>query len=207
MPGNQHVKAGAPWVGEVSLLQNDHIILDMLVEEVYRHRRPCLRTSWTSLNRTVPRSSRGQEGHPVRPQFPARGRGCPTPKSLRCHPMLHLHVSCQQPKNHLLPALLALDLPPLPLPVQRPLSCNPSTVHRLRMCHRRLARATYHADFLPDISPQDHPVEQTNQGAKSSLEPLRVQRCDHVIVRIEGGILMSALLSAPTPIFRATHHH
>ena len=31
-PGHQHVTAGAPWVGEVSLLQYDYGIADMLVK-------------------------------------------------------------------------------------------------------------------------------------------------------------------------------
>ena len=47
-PGDQHVTARAPWVGEVSLLPNDHSILDMPVEKVYLHCRPCRRASRTT---------------------------------------------------------------------------------------------------------------------------------------------------------------
>ena len=47
-PGDQHVTARAPWVGEVSLLPNDHSIPDMPVEKVYLHCRPCRRASRTT---------------------------------------------------------------------------------------------------------------------------------------------------------------
>ena len=33
--GHQHISVGVPWVGEVSLIQNDHIIPDMTVKKMY----------------------------------------------------------------------------------------------------------------------------------------------------------------------------
>ena len=61
MPGHQHIALGALWVGDVSLLQYDDGIPDMPVKEMSLHCRP----SQTPLDRTVPRSPGGWEGHTV----------------------------------------------------------------------------------------------------------------------------------------------
>ena len=50
LPWDQHVALGAPWVGEVSLLQNDHNIPDMPVEKVHPHRRPRPCPAWAALH-------------------------------------------------------------------------------------------------------------------------------------------------------------
>ena len=39
--GTVHVTPGTPWVGEVSLLQHHHGVLDVPVHEVHPHFRPC----------------------------------------------------------------------------------------------------------------------------------------------------------------------
>ena len=117
-PGEQHVAAGTPWVGEVYLLKNDHSIPDMPVEKVYPHRRTCCCVSQTTLNQAVPRSFHGQEGHPIRLRFLAKGCDFPTKSPLHRLPMLRPHVPRQQPKRHILLTLLVLD-PPSATPVTK----------------------------------------------------------------------------------------
>ena len=192
-PGEQHVAAGAPWVGEVYLLKNDHSIPDMPVEKVYPHRRTCCCVSQTTLNREVPRYSHGQEGHPIRLRFLAKGRACPTMYPLHRPPMLYPHVTRHKPNHHILLTLLALDPPSLPILLQNDLSHKPSTVCHLRLSSPRMERTAEHTDFHPDISLQSHPVEQANQDAKISLDPSRVRRYNHAIVLVEEGILMTTL--------------
>ena len=116
-PVHQHVASGAPWVGEVSLIQNDDGIPDMRVEEMNPYRRPCCRLSQTPLNRAVRQYPGGQEGHPVGTWLPTRGHGFPMPSPIRFIPMMCLHLGFQQPNRHLLPTLHALYPNPLPLPV------------------------------------------------------------------------------------------
>ena len=146
-------------MGKVSLLQNDHGVLDMPVHKMDPHRRPHRRSSRASLNQEAPWASLGWEGHAVRPQFFPRGRGCPTPSLLCCSPRLCCHVTCHRSIHHLLPTLPALHLHPLPLLVGRSLSCHISPVRRLQMGTRHMAWTADHADCLPDISPQSHPIE------------------------------------------------
>ena len=194
-------------MGEVSLLQDDQDIPEMPVGKVYPHRCPYRCSSHTSLNWTVPQSPRVQEGHNVYLRFLAGGRGPPTPSPLRCPLMLCLHVSRQWPERHLLHVLLSMDPTLLSLQVGRYYSRHPYPVPRLQICPCRLVQAADHSDCLPDVSLQAHPVKQAYRGAERDLEPSLVQRCDHVIVPVEEGILMSALLSAPVLLFRALHHH
>ena len=54
---------------------------------------------------------------------------------------------------------------------------------------------TGRADCLPNIGPQDHPVEDGYQGAKSALEPGGVRRDDHTVVGIKNRQLVSSLPS------------
>ena len=131
----------------------------------------------------------------------------PTPSPLRCPLMLCLHVSRQWPERHLLHVLLSMDPTLLSLQVGRYYSRHPYPVPRLQICPCCLVQAADHSDCLPDVSLQAHPVKQAYRGAERDLEPSWVQRCDHVIVPVEEGILMSALLSAPVLLFRALHHH
>ena len=130
----------------------------MPVEKLHPRCRPRRRSSRTSLDWGVLSSSCGREGHPLCPRFPVGGHGFPTPSPLLCLPMLCLHVSLQRPKRHLLPTPLALDPTPLPLPVRMDLSHHPSNVSRLRLLPRRLEWAADHTNFLPDFSPQNHPI-------------------------------------------------
>ena len=157
----------------------------MPVEKIYLHRRPRRCVTWITLGRAVLRSSRGLEVHLVRLRFLVRGGGYPTPSPFCRPPMLRPHVTRQRPKRHLLPALLTRNPSLLPLLVLRALSCHPSPLHHLRLSSRRLERAADHADFLPSIGPQACLIKQSDQGAKISLEPSQVQRCNHAIVRVE----------------------
>ena len=116
-------------------------------------------------------------------------------------------MSYQRPDCHLLPTLLALNPTPMPLLARMPLSCNPSLVRRLRLRPLCLEQAANHFYCIFDVSLQDQPVEQADQGAEIPLEPSRVRQCDHAIVRIEEGHLTSNLLSAPATPFRALHYH
>ena len=174
---------------------------------MYPHCHPRRRSSRTTLNGTVPWSPDGRKIHPICTQFLTWDRGFPTLSNLIFPTMLYLHVSCQQPKYHLPPTLLALNPTPLPLSVRRHRSCHPSPVRRLRLRPHQLERVADHSDCLPRVSLQAHPSGKAYQGAEIPLEPSRVRRCDHTIVRVEEGILMSALLSMPTPLFHALHHH
>ena len=94
--GHHYVAFGSPWVGEVSLLQNDNSILDMPVGKVYLHHCPCCRLSQTPLNRTAPWSPDGQEVHPVCMRFLTGVCGFPTP-----YPPLPSHdvSACVLPEN------------------------------------------------------------------------------------------------------------
>ena len=96
-PGNHNVTLGSMWVGEVYLLQNDDSILEIIMEEMNLHRRPCRRPSWTPLNGAVPRSTGGREGHHVGTWIPTRGRCFPMPPPNRFLPMLRLHMDRQNP--------------------------------------------------------------------------------------------------------------
>ena len=181
-PGDQNVASGAPWVGGASLLQNDHGVADIPVQKMDLHCRPCRRLSRESLNREAPQDSLGREVHVVHPRLFPRGGGCPTQSLLCRFPMLCLHVPCHQSSLHILPALPAMHPSPLPLLVGRYLSCHPYPLRRLQLVTRRLAWAVEHADCLPEISPQAHPIEQANQGTKCNLDPSWVGRFNHAIV-------------------------
>ena len=167
--GDQHVASKTPWVGEDSLLQNDHSILDIPMHKVYLHRRHRRCSYRTALNQTAPQASRSQEGHPVRLHFLTKGKGCPTPSLLFRSPMLRPHVPHHQPKRHLLPTLLILHPSLLSLPVGRAFSRHPSPVCHLRLGTLRPAWTEEHANCLPDIGPQAHPIEQTYQGSECAL--------------------------------------
>ena len=114
----------------------------------------------------------------------------PDPYLLCRSPMLCHPVFWQRSSRNLPPALPALDLSFLSLSVGGTLSRHLSHVCRLQLGPHRLAWFSYHADCLPDISPQAHPIKQANQGNKYTLEPSWVRRCNHSIFRIEEGILM-----------------
>ena len=153
-------------MGEVSLLQNNDGIMDILVEEMHPHCHPRRCLSQTPLNGSVPRSLGGQEGHPVGTWLLTGGRGFPMPSPTCFLPMLCPHVARQQPEQHLLPVICALNPTPLHIPVGRPCSRHPSPVCCLRMRYRRLERAADHSDCLSNIVLQTHPVEQPYQGAE-----------------------------------------
>ena len=57
------------------------------------------------------------------------------------------------------------------LPVGGALHRDPSPVRRLQLIPCRLAGAADHADCLPNIGPQTHPIEQSDRGVKYTLEP------------------------------------
>ena len=88
--------------------------------------------------------------------------------------MFLLHVPCHKSIQHLLPVLPALHPSLLTLPVGRSLSHHPSPVRRLWLVTYRLAWAADHADCLPDISPQAHPIGQADQGTKCTLDQILV---------------------------------
>ena len=57
------------------------------------------------------------------------------------------------------------------LPVSWAFTRDPPLVRRLRLIPCRLAGASDHAECLPDISPQAHPIKQADQGVECTLEP------------------------------------
>ena len=117
------------------------------------------------------------------------------------------HVPRHQQNRHLLPALLTLPPYLLPLPVGRDLFHHPSPVRHLLLVPVHLEWAAYHANYLPYIGPQSHPIKQSYQGAKCALEPSRVRRCNHTIVRVEEVILIPTLFSTLALLFCALFHH
>ena len=201
---NRSWKRSTPWLGEVSFLQNDHVVLDIPVQEMNPHIRPCIRSSRASLNPIAPWASLGREGHAVRTRLLPCGRGCQTPSLLCRLTILCLHVICHISIRHILPVLYPSLLP---LPVGGSLSHHPSPVRRLQLGLCRLAWAADHADCLPNIIPQAQPIEQDGQGNKCTLEPSWVQRCNHAIIRIEEGILTPTPFYALSPLSLSLHHH
>ena len=161
-------------MGEVSLLQNDQGVQDMLVQKMYPHRRPRRRSYRAFLHRAAPQASLGRESHLVRPRLFPRGRGFTAPYLLCCSTMLCCHVPCQLYSRHLVPALSALHLSLLSILVGGSLSRHTSPVHHLRLGPLRRAWSADHADCIPKIIPQDHPTEQADQGTKCTLDPLWV---------------------------------
>ena len=131
---------------------------------MYPHCHPSQISSRAYLNWADQQASLGREDHAVRPRFLPCVRGCPTPFILYRFPMLCLPVPCPLYRRHLLPTLPELHLSLLPILVGRSLSHHPLPVRSLRLCPRRLEWAAEHINCLPDISPQDHPIVQANQG-------------------------------------------
>ena len=166
IPGHHNVALGAPWVGEVSLLQNYDGILEMPVEEMDPHRRLHRQPSRTLLNGAVPWSSGGWEGHTVGTWIPTGGCGLPTPSPTCFLPMMRLHVACQRPKRHLLPKIRALYPIPLPLKVGRTCSFHPSPVRRLQLRSLQLEWAEDHSDCLTDIDLHAHPSNSPTKVLK-----------------------------------------
>ena len=162
-PGDQHIILGALWVGEVYLIQNDHIIPDMQMQKMYQYFRSCHRSFRTALNR----ASFSWGGHPVLPRFLTRGRGCPTMSRVCRLPMYCPHVPCHQTKSHILPTLVTLNLSLLPISLGRDLSCHPLPIRQLRLFPCHLEWAENHAGCTPDIGTQSHPIKQTGQGASN----------------------------------------
>ena len=190
--------------GEVSLLQNDHGIMDMPVHKMDMLCRPLRRSSRASLNQAAPQASLGREGHAVHPWFFPIGQECPTPYLLCLSSMVCHHVPCHRSSRHLLPTLPVLHPLLLPLPEGGSLSRHPSPVHRLRMGPCRLAWAAEHADCLPDISLQAHPIKQAAQGTKCSLDPSWLQRlqpchCPHIRKQYDAYPLVHIHLTLPRP--------
>ena len=62
---------------------------------------------------------------------------------------------------------------------------DPPPVRPLRLIPRRLAGAVDHADCLPNISLQAHPIKQANQGVECTLDPVGVRQGNLSILRIE----------------------
>ena len=106
-PGDRHIASGAPWVGEVYLLQNDNGVEDIPVQEVNLHCRLCRRSARASLHRAAPRASLRRECHSEIPRPSPRFRGSPSLSCL-CHPpMLSHQMTFQESHRHQLSALPA----------------------------------------------------------------------------------------------------
>ena len=97
--------------------------------------------------------------------------------------MLCRHVPCYQSSRYLLPALPALHPYLMSLPLVRSLSCHPLPVRSLQLDPCLLSWAAYHADCLPYIITQTHPIKHDNHGNKYNLEPSWVQQCNPGISR------------------------
>ena len=171
------------------------------------HFRTCCRSSRASLHWSAMRASLVREGHAIHPRLFPHGQVFPTPSLLWRSPMMShlvpLHRSC----HHILPALPVLYLPLLLLQVGGYLPRYPSLVCCLRLIPRRTSGAEDHADCLPEISPQAHPIKQADQVIKCTLEPSGVRQCNHAISHVEEGSLVPTLLSMIAPILRALYHH
>ena len=62
-----------------------------------------------------------------------------------------------------------------------------------------------HADSLPGIFLQAHPVKEAYKGGKCALEPGRVRKYDHAVVSVKKCGLMPDLPSRSPPCFRVFH--
>ena len=164
-PGHHNVASGSPWVGEVSFFQNDDGFTYITVEEMNPRCHPRCRPSQTPLDGEFPRSPGNLEDHHVATWLPTRGRGFPIPSPNRFLPMMCLQMDHPRPEHHILLAICALYLNPLPLSVGRPRYRHPYPACRLRLHSRLLAREEYHSDCLPDVVLQAHPVKHPYQGA------------------------------------------
>ena len=56
LPRHQNVTQGAPWVGEVALLQDHHVFPDVPVSEVHPHFHPRQHLATVTFNWAGPRS-------------------------------------------------------------------------------------------------------------------------------------------------------
>ena len=106
--GDQNFSLGAPLVGEVSLLKNDHSVQDIPVQKMYPLCCPRRRLSWASLQRAAPRASLGREGHAIRPRLFRYGRGFPILFLLCRLPVLCHPMPRQISSRHILPAIPSL---------------------------------------------------------------------------------------------------
>ena len=84
-------------------------------------------------------------------------------------------MTLQVADRQLFSALLALYPIPLPFSIRVPFPRKPPPVRRLSYVSRRLAGVAHHADCIPDISMQAHPIKQDYQGVKCALDPDGVQ--------------------------------
>ena len=109
-PGDLHVTPGAPWVGEVSFLQNHHIVEDIPVHKVHPHCRPCRHSHRAPLHGVFLRSPLCRKVHPVNMGPPPRCRCGPLLPSPRRPPMLSHQMNRQGSDRQHLPALSASHL-------------------------------------------------------------------------------------------------
>ena len=114
-------------------------------------------------------------------------------------PCCGLPVSSHQMTRHgtnrdYRPTLPARHSLSLSLCISFPQPRQPRTVHRFGpVSGPRPTGVTGHANCLPDISPQAHPVEDGYQVAESTLDPGGVRRDDHTVVCVKNRQLVSSL--------------
>ena len=94
------------------------------------------------------------------------------------------------------PSLPARHSLSLSLYISFPQPSQPPTVRRFGpVSGSCLTGVADHADCIPDVGQQAHPVEDGYQGAESTLERGRVRRDDHAVVYVKDRRLVSSLPS------------
>ena len=125
-PRYQNITMGAPWVGEVDLLQDGHSVPDMSVKDMYYGRCTHCQPPHTPLNGSAPWSSRAKKRHPIC-MWKSMGWGespTATPLPRPCKKILCLPVERQKPHHQVFTTVRALNPQPLLGPVGESLPCH-----------------------------------------------------------------------------------
>ena len=160
---------------------------------MHPHRRSCRQHPRASLHWTGPPAPFRRERHLIRPGLPVR-LGGPEVSPCCCFPVPS-HQMTRHGSNHdYIPTLLSRHSLPLPLRIIFSQTRQSLTVCRFGPvsgpCPTGVA---YHADRLPDVGQQAHPVEDGHQGVESTLEPGGVRRYDHTVVCVKNLRLVPSL--------------
>ena len=175
----------------------------MTLHKVHPHRRSCYQHPRASLHRASSPASFGREmlficpGPPIRLGVPEVPPSCGLPMS--SHQMTR-----HGPSRDYRPTLPARHSIYLSFCIRLPQPCQPPTVS----CFGPVSSpcptgVTGHANCLPEIGTQSHPVEDGYQGAESALEPGGVQRDNHTAVSVKTAnwCRPSRPVSPSTPVY------
>ena len=112
----------------------------------------------------------------------------------------------KQPHHQVRSSVRELHLYLLVVLLGESLSHRPSLIYRLQLGSDRAAGAAEHPYYLPNISPDTHPVEQPSECVERLLKPPGISGRNQAVVRVEE---VSAVNHPPPPPTRLdlSHHH